>query len=501
MRREEKVFSSHESRTKPFVARKPTPRPTTSSGDTPPTLPPPPLIRTHKPAPSPAAELPPAARAYAADGINPNSHRHSQWDTAKRTELAVFDAIDCKNTIHISEVPARTQIFNYTWRVTHKANRGNGKPDERARFCIAGNEDRIKDINVPTSPVTPQRAIQALVAAAAVMDLPIHTEDFLRAYLRQTSSTRPSTCASRLRQASQRATSGHSTAPDGKDDAGRHLHCDTQGRFLKIPGIILSAVFDTIYIIPKQGALATYVDDSLSIGNKRFMDAIETVRAQYKTHRVDRGAVQFADITATTDNNGIHCSAGAYADTVNPVDVPARANDTLPSGKALHSLAAKLLWVGRCGRPDILTNATHLANMKEPTGTDAKRANDILAILHHRPMTLTFPKLDRDSLRVAVYADYSGSTESAFAKNQVGYIIVLTDSTHRFAPLHWASHRPSRVCRGTTTGELLALADAVAGALDIRQLLEELMDQQNPPRRLHGLSYAVQHRHIFPGPR
>eukprot|EP00170_Pyropia_yezoensis_P006207 contig_25257_g6226 len=98
------------------------------------------------------------------------------------------------------------------------------------------------------------------------------------------------------------------------------------------------------------------------------------------------------------------------------------------------------------------------------------------------PITLTFPKMNRDSLRVAVYADYSGSTVSAFAIHQVGYIIVLTDSTHRFAPLHWASHRPSRVRRGTTAGELLALADAVAAALDIRQLLEELMDQQNPPR-------------------
>lgn len=393
----------------------------------------------------------------------------------------MFDAIDCKNTVHISDVPAGKQIFNYTWQVTHKANRGNGKPDERARFCIAGNEDWNKDSNVPTSPVTPQRAIRAIVAAAAIMDLPIHTEDFLRAYLQ--SDVLPEPIYVRIPpeagEPDDRAWAFY-RAIYGKDDAGRHFHLNVQSRFLKIPGIILSAVFDTIYLIPKHGAMATYVDDSMSIGGKRFMDAVATVMSQYKTHRVDRGTVLFAGITATSDDTGVHCSAGAYADTVSPIDVPTRANDKLPTGKDLHSLVAKLLWVGRCGRPDILTNATQLANLTAPTGIDARRANDTLSILHHRPITLSFPKLDRPTLRVSVYADYSGSTVSAFAKRQVGYIIILTDNTHRFAPLHWASHRPSRVCRGSTAGELLALADAVAASLDIRQLLEELLDQRVP---------------------
>lgn len=80
-------------------------------------------------------------------------------------------------------MPADAQGFNYTWRCTHKANRGNGKPDERALFCVAGNEDRKKDTHVPTSPVTPQCAIRSIVAAAAVLKLRMHTEDFLRAHL------------------------------------------------------------------------------------------------------------------------------------------------------------------------------------------------------------------------------------------------------------------------------------------------------------------------------
>lgn len=250
-------------------------------------------------------------------------------------------------------------------------------------------------------------------------------------------------CAFRQRRVSRTTTIwAFFRAIYGKIVAGRHFHFDIQCRFLKIPGITLSAVLDTIYLIPEHGALATYVDESLSIGDKGLMDAVSTVMADYKTHRVDCGAIQFAGITAETDASGIHCSARPYADTVHPIHVPARANDKLPSGKELQSLAPKLLWVGLCGRPDMLTNATQLANLQAPTGADAKCSNHTLAILHHRPAKLTSPKLDRASLHIAMYADYSRSTLSAFAKRQVGYLVILTDKAHRFAPSTWRRTAP-----------------------------------------------------------
>eukprot|EP00168_Porphyra_purpurea_P021343 TRINITY_DN9469_c0_g1_i1.p1 TRINITY_DN9469_c0_g1~~TRINITY_DN9469_c0_g1_i1.p1 ORF type:complete len:238 (-),score=47.21 TRINITY_DN9469_c0_g1_i1:131-844(-) len=65
-------------------------------------------------------------------------------------------------------------------------------------------------------------------------------------------------------------------------------------------------------------------------------------------------------------------------------------------------------------------------------------------------------------------------------KRQVGYLAALTDDTHCFSLLHLASHRSGRVCRGSTAGELLALADAFAAALDVRLLLQELLGQRVP---------------------
>lgn len=330
-----------------------------------------------------------------------------------------------------------------------------------------------------------------------MLNLKLHTEEILRAYLQ----------SEELKEPIYVRAPPEAGLPDGyvwafyrslygKDDAGRLFHFSVQCRFLTIPGVRLSAAFDTVYISPLHGALSTYVDDSMSAGDDSFTKDIKTIMSQYKKHRPDHDTIQFACITVRTSPDGVRCDAGAYNDTLRPIDVPPRNNDAVTDPKELLPLAAKLLWVGRVGHPDVITNATHLSNIKAPTGVDAKRANDALAIFTRRPITLAFPNLDLASLRLAVYAAYSGSTLSAVDKRRVGYIVVLTDASHRIAPLHWASHRPYRVCRGATAGELLALAEAVAACYDIRTLLQEL-----PARRIPLDAYtdsATVYNHVTP---
>jgi len=232
--------------------------------------------------------------------------------------------------------------------------------------------------------------------------------------------------------------------------------------------------------MPGQGALCTYVDDTFSAGTPTFDLAVTAAMQNYNTHQPDRGNVTFAGLTATTDDAGIHCSAGPYTSTLPPAPTSDRPQDRLASPTALHSLAAQLLWVGRCARPDVLTNTTNLANLPTPTSLDARHANDTLAILTRRPITLHFSRLHRPSLRLSIYADYSGSATSPPGTSQVGYLAALTDNTHRFSLLHWASHRPRRVCRGSTAGELLASADTYAASLVVRPLLQELLNKRVP---------------------
>lgn len=110
-----------------------------------------------------------------------------------------------------------------------------------------------------------------------------------------------------------------------------------------------------------------------------------------------------------------------------------------------------------------------------PPAIDAKHAKDMREIVTRRPNALAFPRINLETLRLAVFADYSSSTLSAIDERQVGFFIVLSDAFHRLVPIHCASHRLSRVCCGATSDELLALAEAFAASYDIRTLLQELL--------------------------
>jgi len=175
-----RLFSSHESRTKPYVSRRPPPSPASHAQPVSATTAP---IRTHTPAPPASAQLPAHSRIFLTSPADPASPSHPRWDAAKATELAIFNAIDCKTSLPASGVPRNKQIFHYLWRVTHKTNRGNGKPAVRARFCVAGNREWHKQSTVATSPVTPQRAIRAVVVASIILSFTLQTEKFFHAYL------------------------------------------------------------------------------------------------------------------------------------------------------------------------------------------------------------------------------------------------------------------------------------------------------------------------------
>jgi len=107
---------------------------------------------------------------------------------------------------------------------------------------------------------------------------------------------------------------------------------------------------------------------------------------------------------------------------------------------------------------------------------------------------LQFPLLDPASLRISVYANFSGSTLSPLLKREVGFLILLTDSSSRFSLLHWPFNRPRRVCRGSTAADLLALADAVAAALDVRTPIREVLSQGVP---LDGYTDSAPAYHII----
>jgi len=93
-----RLFSSHKSRTRPFVSQRTPPSPAPLAR--PASISPAP-IRTHTPAPPAPAALPDHSRAYLAPASDPAPPSHPRWDSAKATELPVFISIHCKNALPV----------------------------------------------------------------------------------------------------------------------------------------------------------------------------------------------------------------------------------------------------------------------------------------------------------------------------------------------------------------------------------------------------------------
>jgi len=254
VRGEGKIFSSHESRTKPFVGRSHLP-------PDPPCLAPAPPgpIRTHTPAPPSTPTLAPVAAAYLIHAPDLSSHRHPRWNVGKRHEINVFDSFECKTTIPAAAVPPGEQIFDYLWRCDYKPDRGNGTPPTSARFCIAGAREWNKANDIPTSPVSPHRAVRATIAVVFILGWGVHTKDSLRAYLQSDLLPKPVYVQSPP-EADEPPSSvwAFSRPMYGKGNAGRHFHFSTQSKFLPITGVALSSAFDTVYYVPRRGSISSY---------------------------------------------------------------------------------------------------------------------------------------------------------------------------------------------------------------------------------------------------
>jgi len=505
--RDGKLFSAHESRVKPYVDsllhaplyeksrtdlsdRNPT---STTDHHThfpsplPANQPPPPPHASGRPAPTPpTVPISAEARIFhssAAAAPPPSSHHHSRWHDAKVTEVSSFRSLGAVTAVPASAVPPGAQVFPYTWRCTENPDRGNGKPPLRARFCMQGHLAHDKATNVSTAPVVSLKAIRAVTTAAAILEWDLRTEDFKRAYLQ----------ADRLPEPVYTRIPPEAGEPDshvwafnrpihGKDDAGRPFFFTQRKAILTTTDRTPSHIHDAVYYSPRLGAPCTYSDDTYGAGLPPFMAKVDALMSSFRTHKSDVNDVRVAGVHISRTALGISTDGDKYPQRLARIPTPAGVPDDAPLlyPTVYKSVAASHLWIARITRPDRACDASLPCNKPTPTHGDAINLNKLTAFTRDNPLPLTYPRLDDSTLRIAAYADYSGSPQTPAHRHHQGHPIVATDASHLFALLHWESGRPRRTVHSTGGGELLALADALQDAVDIRALLAELLDRHIP---------------------
>jgi hypothetical protein len=212
------------------------------------------------------------------------------------------------------------------------------------------------------------------------------------------------------------------------------------------------------------GISGTYVDDIIRAGNKNFRE--ESTKCTHQTFDAKHESGTPLNFTGLLHIEGPkHCRKISQMRYIYSLNVLQTSADF----EAFRSLRAKLTWVSN-SRPDI-ASAVALASQISPstfTPDSHKLLNKIVKHLKNtKDIQLCYPKLDSETIYLAVYADASLNNNNDHT-SQLGYIILLTEHTSTCCILHFYSHKYRRVTRSSMAAEALAFSDAFDHAFIIK---------------------------------
>lgn len=255
-----------------------------------------------------------------------------------------------------------------------------------------------------------------------------------------------------------------------------------------VPNPYEPCIFNKMNENGNQVTVTIYVDDvKVSSKDSKSVDAVlEYLKEVYRTISVKRGKnLEYLGMNLNYEEKGKvtigmvsmvkeitkEIPDDAYAPS--PADVnlfKIRPNDALCNDddkKALHSLVAKLLYVAKRTRPDILTTVSFLTTrVRDPTDGDVKKLNRLMRYLKCTSdlvLTLECP----DITQVTCYADAAHFVH-VDGKGHSGIAITLGKGT-----VYNSSKKQKLVSKSSTEAELIAISDGLSQAIWMRNLLKE----------------------------
>jgi len=247
--------------------------------------------------------------------------------------------------------------------------------------------------------------------------------------------------------------------------------------------VLVKQMPDGEYII-----VVLYVDDILVIG--RGHEDCHWVKgvleAEYKKITFEEGEkFTYLGMTIVKKSNGFEISMKSYVEDIMKLYgkqlrtcvTPAKSGlfDTNVDGDRIdsvlfHSIVAKLLYLGKRGRPDILLPVQYLCTrVKNPTSEDQRKLERVLGYLM---LSKNWNRVLDDSpfTRVTTYIDASFAMH-ADGKSQSACMIFLGNTL-----VHEGCRKQKLITRNSTEAELVALSDYLEEGELIEAFVAELGD-------------------------
>ena len=146
------------------------------------------------------------------------------------------------------------------------------------------------------------------------------------------------------------------------------------------------------------------------------------------------------------------------------------------SAARFHSIVAKLLWIAKRSRPDILLPVNFLCTrVRAPTETDLNKLNRILKYLNGTKdyqMELGMIVNDDGTLNLDVYIDASYAVHED-SKSHTGVLATIGKGC-----IYAVSSKQACVSKSSTEAELIAYTDYIGEAMELKNIVQDVTQRE-----------------------
>ena len=430
------------------------------------------------------------------EGITPAK---GQFTTSRQKEIAGLLEMGVFEIVDRSKVPEGVRIFNSRF-VDQVKNEGTDKAFEKSRIVVQAYNDEGKDLVLTQSP-TIQRVSQRLIICLAAMlrdnDTELYLRDITQAYVQSKSTLnrdfyiRPPPELGTELGIARGAILKVIKPLYGVPEAGNHWFATYHKHHTRGLGMEQST-YDPCLLYRNDessfGIIGLQTDDTLILANQEFARLEQAKIEAEKLLSKDReplsadkpikfngGLIQVlptGDLLLSQENQ---CKNLGLVST--KVTSSTSSRGVVRPGLSLKdqyvAQRARGAYIGSVSQPEAAFDLSFAAQVINPDVNNAKELNKrIQWQIDNSSRGLKFVKLDKNSLQLLVF------TDSSFANNtdlssQIGYVVVLADSTGKANIIHWSSIKCKRVTRSVLASELYAMTHG----FDIAAVVKSTIDR------------------------
>jgi hypothetical protein len=425
-----------------------------------------------------------------------------QYEDSRQSEIAGLLEKGVFQVTPRSEVLEGARVFNSRF-VDEIKNKGTENELKKSRLVVQAYNDENKHVVLTQSP-TIQRISQRIILSIAAMETEttgLYLRDISQAYVQSTTLLNrdfyvnpPLELAKHLNLRDDSVLKVVKPLY-GVPEAGNHWF-RTYHTHHTIALSMEQSTYDPCLLYSNQpfGVVGLQTDDTLFVGDDGFAEKeqLGLEKAQFLAKERERlttthdlkfnGGIIHADDTGITLTQERQCKNLRTVSNKNTTTTSIRGavRKNLSIKDQYIAQRARGAYIASVCQPEASYDLSVAAQAVEPSENDVKTLNKRVQWQNENAARgLRFVKLDKNTLRLLTFTDASFANNRDLS-SQIGYVLVLADSTGRANVLHWSSTKCKRVTRSVLASELYGMAHGFDMGASVKSTIDKMLGIELP---------------------